>query len=46
MCGNSVSDTNQNWNAALEPNVIGNSGDSVLFQVKITAHHLGFFEFG
>jgi len=46
LCGNEPNDNPQNWNEASQsPIAIGTSGDSVLLEVVITAHHLGFFEF-
>lgn len=44
LCGNVGTDINQNWNTITEPTYIGQSGDSILFRVKITTHHLAFFE--
>jgi hypothetical protein len=46
MCGNTPTESPQSWNAASSsPVTIGESGDSVLLEVVITAHHLGWFEF-
>lgn len=47
ICGNNAADHPQNWNAADETQIeaIGQSGDSFLVEVTVTAHHMGFFEF-
>jgi len=47
MCGNNAADHPQTWNAAdaTQIEAIGQSGDSILVEVTVTAHHMGFFEF-
>jgi len=47
LCGNVATDSPQNWNAADASSItaLGTAGDSVMFEVKITAHHHGYWEF-
>ena len=45
MCGNSATEQPQNWNEAGTPVATYQEGESIIIEVVITAHHLGFFEF-